>query len=108
VSNKPHNPEPLFAVDVEPIGAELSRNLAAYRRLTDNQKAAVAAELKKKVEIEIAASRGTRRVFVERAKLLHPFRLLSLSSRSILSIMRRRPPKRTWSTPAIVTSFWAR
>jgi hypothetical protein len=56
-----HKPKPLFAIEVEPSSADLTENLAAYRRLTTREKAAIAAELRRKVEIEIAeARRGSR------------------------------------------------
>jgi hypothetical protein len=49
-----HKPEVLFAVEDDPPRPELSSGLAAYRRLSASQRAACAAELKRKVETEIA------------------------------------------------------
>jgi hypothetical protein len=62
VSAMTHQAETLFAIEVDPSGQDLSQNLRVYRRLTPKQKAAVAAELKLKVELEIAlANRPSRR-----------------------------------------------
>jgi hypothetical protein len=62
VSKMTHQAETLFAIEVEPSGQDLSQNLLVYRRLTAKQKVAVAAELKLKVELEIAqAKRPSRR-----------------------------------------------
>jgi hypothetical protein len=52
-----HTPAPLFAIEVEPSSSDLTENLAIYRRLTARQKAAIAAELRRKVETEIAQAR---------------------------------------------------
>jgi hypothetical protein len=56
-----HTPEPIFAIETD-SGLDLDRNLAVYRRLTASQREAHAAELKRKVELEIAnESRQSRR-----------------------------------------------
>jgi hypothetical protein len=52
-----HNPEPVFAVEVEPSGLDLRERLAEYRRLPANQKAAIAAELRRSIVHEIAEER---------------------------------------------------
>jgi hypothetical protein len=54
VTETTHNKaEQLFAIEADEV-LDLGGNLAAYRRLTESQKAAIAAELRRKVEIEIA------------------------------------------------------
>jgi hypothetical protein len=56
------NPEPVFAIEVDPSSLDLSEKLAEYRRLPASQKAAIAAELRRKVDLEIAeASRVPHR-----------------------------------------------
>ena len=57
VSETTHQPEFLLAVEAESSGPDVRMSLADYRRLNDRQRAAVAAELKRKVEIEIAEQR---------------------------------------------------
>jgi hypothetical protein len=52
-----HNPEPVFAIEVDPSSSDLSKELAVYRRLPASQKAAIAAELRRKVDLEIAEER---------------------------------------------------
>ncbi len=59
-TTRKHNPEPLFAIEVEPSSADLSENLAVYRRLSPRQKAVIAAELRRKVEAEIAEDTQAR------------------------------------------------
>jgi hypothetical protein len=49
-----HKPEVLFAIEED---SPLNWSLADYRRLNANQRAAIAAELKRKVETEIAQQR---------------------------------------------------
>jgi hypothetical protein len=44
----------IFAVEEEASDLDLEMGLAAYRRLSANQRTACAAELKRKVQIEIA------------------------------------------------------
>jgi hypothetical protein len=56
-----HESEPIFAIEAETSDADLRRDLAAYRRLTANQRGAYAAELKRKVEAEIAEQRRPSR-----------------------------------------------
>ena len=58
-----HKQEALFAIEDEPSHPDLSRGLADYRRLNANQRAAYAAELKRKVK---ARDRGTE-AFVSKA-----------------------------------------
>jgi hypothetical protein len=60
VSEMTHKPKSVFAVEAETSDADLRRNLAAYRRLTANQRGAYAAELKRKVEIEIEIAEKRR------------------------------------------------
>ena len=57
MSEMTHKPEVLFAIEDDTSHPDLSMGLAAYRRLNASQRAACAAELKKKVEIEIAEQR---------------------------------------------------
>ena len=55
-------PQLLFAIEVDATTSDLSENLAVYRRLSARQKATIAAELRRKVETEIAeAKRPARR-----------------------------------------------
>jgi hypothetical protein len=56
-------PEFPFAIeeDEEFSGPDLGSNLADYRRLSTSQRAAYAAELKRKVEVEIAGPRRPSR-----------------------------------------------
>jgi hypothetical protein len=61
VSETTHNPESFFAVEEEPSGVDVARNLSAYRRLTASQRAMAAAELKRNVEVEIAEQRRSAR-----------------------------------------------
>jgi hypothetical protein len=61
VSETTHNQETLFAIEVEPAIADLNENLAIYRRLTVRQKSAIAAELRRKVQTEIAKERQASR-----------------------------------------------
>ncbi len=53
MSEMTHKPEALFAIEDEPSHPDLSRGLANYRRLNASERAACAAELKRRVEIEI-------------------------------------------------------
>ena len=55
------NQETLLAIEVEPSSDDLAENLAIYRRLTARQKAAIAADLKRKVQREIAEERQASR-----------------------------------------------
>jgi hypothetical protein len=84
-------PELLFAIEAEPSSSDMSENLAAYRRLTACQKAVIAAELKRKIELEIAEeSRLSRRRRKWRVKNDRPlFRLKSLLSKSLRSEFMR-------------------
>lgn len=61
MSEMTHTPQSDFAVEAETSDADLRRNLAAYRLLTANQRSAYAAELKKKIVIEIAEQRRPSR-----------------------------------------------
>ena len=56
-----HEPEVLFAIDEDSSSPDLNAPLAVYRRLNPVQRAAIAAELKRKVEIEIAQQRHPSR-----------------------------------------------
>jgi hypothetical protein len=53
-----HKPEVLFAIEED---SPLNLGLADYRRLNANQRAEIAAELKRKVETEIAQQRRPSR-----------------------------------------------
>jgi hypothetical protein len=77
--------DPLFAVEVSPGSSRLGENLAVNRRLTQEQKALVAAELRQNVTIteRNAASRRARRVFIEGARSLHPLSLLVMLGRRL-------------------------
>jgi hypothetical protein len=50
-------PEPLFAIEEDPSSLDLREKLAEYRRLPVSQRAAIAAELRRKVDLEIAEAR---------------------------------------------------
>jgi hypothetical protein len=56
-----HKPEVLFAVEDDTYDPDLSMSLADYRRLNANQRAEYAAELKRKVQTEIAEQRRLSR-----------------------------------------------
>jgi hypothetical protein len=60
-TTRKHNAEPVFAIEVDPSSSDLSEKLAEYRRLPASQKAAIAAELRRKVVLEIAEERPVRR-----------------------------------------------
>jgi hypothetical protein len=87
-------PEPLFAIEAEPSSSDLSESLAAYRHLTACQKAAIAAELKRKIELEISEeSQPSRRRRKWRLKNDRPlFRLNSVLRTSMRSVFMRSLP----------------
>ncbi len=91
-----HDQPVLFAIEVEPSDDDLSQNLLAYRRLTARERAAVAAELKRKIEIEIAADsqgRGRRvRPFVRNVG--YPVRAQSAWTDLMRSVFPRSPYRR--------------
>jgi hypothetical protein len=66
VSEITHKPELLFAVEDDPSHPDLSMGLADYRRLSANQRAAYAAELKRKVHMEIAGWRNREAICFRR------------------------------------------
>jgi hypothetical protein len=61
VSNTTRKPEVLFALEDDTSHLDLSMILADYRRLNASQRAAYAAELKRKVNTEIAEHRRSSR-----------------------------------------------
>jgi hypothetical protein len=79
-----HRPEPLFAIEVESSSVDLTQSLAIYRRLNDAQKAVAAAELRRRVELEIEAGRkALRRTDGKRANAPALFNLGSMLGRRI-------------------------
>jgi hypothetical protein len=54
VSEMIRKPEVLVAIDEDASHPDLSNGLAAYRHLNARQRAAYAAELKRKIQVEIA------------------------------------------------------
>jgi hypothetical protein len=73
-----HKPEVLFAIEED---SPLNWSLADYRRLNEEQRTARAAELRRKVEIEISAS---RRPFQRRQRGLIDLAIEFLLGRSLV------------------------